>query len=474
MPEPLGRLAALVAGELRGDATAPISDVVHDSRMVDGPTTLFVAMPGERFDGHDFVGGLDPSIPVVVERWLDHAGPQLLVPDARAVLGVLADAVHGSPSASMDVIGVTGTNGKTSVTHLLADVLRSAGRAAAVIGTTGVFSDGARAPLARTTPEASDLHRLLRTLRDAGTDVACMEVSSHALSLGRVDGVRFRSVAFTNLSHDHLDFHGTMEAYFEAKASLFARSDHRVIQVTGPWGARLADRYPAMRAGEDPSAHDVRAAIDRTGFRLRWMGAEAEVNVPFGGSFTVENALVAAGLALDLGVSLDDVAQGLSDADPIPGRFEPIRAGQPFGVVVDYAHSPAAITAAIESAAAVTPGRVIVVVGAGGDRDTAKRAPMGEAAGAADVVVLTSDNPRSEDPDAILDAVEEGALRTDALLYRDADRARGIGRALALADGGDSVLILGKGHEATQEVGGRFVPFDDRDVARSVLEESYP
>jgi UDP-N-acetylmuramoyl-L-alanyl-D-glutamate--2,6-diaminopimelate ligase len=474
MPETLSTLAALVGGELHGDGTVVISDVTHDSRMVEHDATLFVAMPGARFDGHEFVADLGPAAPVVVERWLEHPGPQIRVEDSRAVLGVLADAVHDAPSASMEVIGVTGTNGKTSVTHLLADVLRVAGRTPAVIGTTGVYTDGARAPLAHTTPEASDLHRLLRDLLDAGVDVVCMEVSSHALALGRVDGVRFRSVAFTNLSHDHLDFHGSMEAYFEAKATLFTRSEHRVIHVGGPWGAQLADRVPSMRVGEDPSASDIDAAIDRTSFDLRWGGESAAVQIPFGGSFTVENALVAAGLALDLGLSLDDVAAGLRSASPIPGRFEPVVVGQPFGVVVDYAHSPAAITAAIASAAAVTRGRVIAVVGAGGDRDVAKRAPMGEAAGAADVVVLTSDNPRSEDPEAIIDAVEVGARCTDAELHREADRARAIRIALALADRGDSVLILGKGHEATQEVGGRFVPFDDRDVARSVLEESYP
>lgn len=474
MPEQLATLSALVGGDLRGDGAIVVDDVTHDSRAVEGPGSLFVAMPGARLDGHGFVGGLDPTVPVVVERWLDHPNPQVRVDDSRGVLGALADAVHGAPSAALDVIGVTGTNGKTSVTHLLADVLRSAGRAPAVIGTTGVYADGARTPLVHTTPEASDLHRLLRTLLDAGTDVVCMEVSSHALAFGRVDGVRFRSVAFTNLSHDHLDFHGTMEAYFEAKASLFTRSEHRVVHVGDEWGARLADRHPSIRVGVDPSAHGVDVAIDRTSFRLRSGTEEVDVEIPFGGRFTVQNALVAAGLAIDLGVPLTTVGTGLGAANGIPGRFEPVRAGQPFGVVVDYAHSPAAVAEALTSAAEVTPGRVIAVVGAGGDRDRAKRVPMGSAAGAADVVVLTSDNPRSEDPDVILDEVEAGVRTTDAVVHRERDRAAAIRAALALAEVGDSVLILGKGHEATQEVEGRFEPFDDRDVARSVLEESYP
>ncbi len=474
MPERLGTLAAFVGAALRGDPDASVDDVTHDSRAVSGTGTLFVALPGARHDGHDFVSSVPPGAPICVERWVNHDGPQILVPDGRAALGILADAVHGRPSAEIDVIGVTGTNGKTSVTHLLADVLGAAGRSPAIVGTTGVVVGEERSALAHTTPEASDVHRLLRRLADAGVDVVCMEVSSHALALGRVDGVRFRAVGFTNLSHDHLDFHGSMEAYFEAKAALFTRSEHRVVHTGDTWGVRLADRHECIRVGDDPVAEDLRVGIEEAAFRLRWRGEAVDVVIPFGGAFTVDNALVAAGLALDLSVPLDVVAVGLGAANPIPGRFEPVRSGQPFGVVVDYAHSPAAITAAIETARSLTAGRVLVVVGAGGDRDREKREPMGVAAGAADVVVLTSDNPRSEDPAAIINAVLRGAATTSAAVEVESDRSTAIRRALALAEPGDSVLILGKGHETTQEVGGELIPFDDREIARSVLEESYP
>lgn len=470
MPEQFVRLAEEVAGTIVGHRDVTITDVTHDSRSARAGT-LFVAVRGASVDGHDFVPDLPAGSAACVTRVVDTDVPQVVVEDTRRALGPLAHLVHGRPSDHLTVVGVTGTNGKTSVSYLVSSILRAAGHSPACIGTTGVVRDGLRQALPRTTPEASDLHRLLASLRDDGVDSVALEVSSHALALHRVDGVRFAAVGFTNLSRDHLDFHRDLDDYFETKARLFERCGTRVINVDDPHGRRLADRYPSLEVGRDVIASNVETAIDSTSFDLHLGGVAVPVMLPMGGRFMVENCLVAAGLAMAIGIEPRVIAAGLAEAPRVPGRFEPIDAGQDFAVIVDYAHGPESVAAVIASARALTPGRVIAVLGAGGDRDREKRGPMGQAAVAADVVVLTSDNPRWEDPSGIIAQLRAGTEGGNAAVIEEPDRRGAIGAALASAGGGDTVLILGKGHETTQEVAGRTIPFDDSDVARSILEE---
>jgi UDP-N-acetylmuramoyl-L-alanyl-D-glutamate--2,6-diaminopimelate ligase len=469
----VGRLPG--GGRLEG-ADGFITGVTHDSRLV-GAGDLFVAIRGELHDGHDYV---DRAIAagaaaVVVERGTN--GPsRIVVSDARAALPWAAAAVYGDPSLRIPVVGVTGTNGKTTVTHMLEQIVVAAGHTAGIVGTVGArIGDSGRA-VARTTPESSDLQRLLSEMVDAGVDVAAIEVSSHALSLHRVDGIHFRIVAFTNLMQDHLDFHGDMEAYFNAKASLFVaeRTDHAVIAVDGGPGRRIAAATDvpvttvALDRDADVRASSIAESIACSSFLIITDGREIPVELLIPGRFNVENAMVAAAVALDLGIDDGSISRGLSSIGSIPGRFERIEAGQDFGVIVDYAHTPDAIDAVIDSAFRMSGGRVIVVFGAGGDRDQEKRPAMGRAASRADIAILTTDNPRAEDPVAIMEAVRSGMEKTTGVV-EESDRRTAIRYALEEARPDDLVLILGKGHEADQEIGGWSEPFDDREVVADEL-----
>jgi UDP-N-acetylmuramoyl-L-alanyl-D-glutamate--2,6-diaminopimelate ligase len=375
-------------------------------------------------------------------------------------MGLIASHFHGSPSRALDIVGVTGTNGKTTTTHLLRSILEADGRAARVIGTlTG----------ARTTPESTDLQRELAAFVRDGVQAVAMEVSSHALAQHRVDGTWFRVGVFTNLSRDHLDFHPSLEAYFDAKASLFTpdRCAAAVVNVDDEWGRRLAERLTIpWRPCSIDLVDDIELLPDES--RCRWDGVE--LRVPLGGRFNLANGLGAALAARSLGVMPDTIAAGLAAAGPVPGRFERVVAGQPFSVVVDYAHTPDGLEQLLVAAREVAgQGRVLVVFGCGGDRDRTKRGPMGAvAARLADEAVLTSDNPRSEDPSAIIDAVLEGIEdRSNVVVERD--RRAAIAVALRAARAGDVVVIAGKGHEATQTTGDVEEPFDDRVVARDEL-----
>ncbi|MEA3510998.1 MAG: UDP-N-acetylmuramoyl-L-alanyl-D-glutamate--2,6-diaminopimelate ligase [Actinomycetota bacterium] len=478
MPDP-ARLSDLVGclpgGGRREGEDVLIADVTHDSRAV-GPGSLFVAIPGERHDGHDYVdraiaGG---AAAVIVEHEVVGSN-QIVVPDARAALPWAAAAVYGDPSLRLSVVGVTGTNGKTTVTHMLEQIVVTAGRTAAIVGTVGARIGAADRAVARTTPEASDLQRLLADMVIAGVDVAAIEVSSHALSLHRVDAIRFRVAAFTNLMRDHLDFHGDMEEYFAAKASLFTtdRADHAVIAVDEEWGRRIATATDvpvttvAIGRSADVAAVSVTESIAGSSFVIVTQGRRIPIELPVPGRFNVENALVAAAIALELGTDDISIARGLSSVGTIPGRFERVESGRDFGIVVDYAHTPDAIEAVVDSALRVCQGRVIIVFGAGGDRDQEKRPAMGRAASRADIAILTSDNPRTEIPVAIMAAVRSG-IPTDTSIIEEPDRRRAIKIALEAADPGDLVLVLGKGHETGQDIDGIVEPFDDRVV---VLEE---
>ncbi len=450
---------------VRGDANVTeVISVESDSRHIQRGS-LFCCVPGAHVDGHAFAGQAVASgaTSLLCDRFLDLDVTQVCVaPGAvRPSMARMASAFHGHPSRVMTMVGVTGTNGKTTVTQLIRSVLTHAGMPTGVIGTL----DGVR-----TTPEAPVLQGLLAQLRDDGSKAVAMEVSSHALTQHRVDGIAFDVVVFTNLSREHLDHHRSMTEYFEAKAGLFdpATSATAVINVDDLWGARLADRLVdgSVVRVRRTDATDVSLSVGSSTFRWR----DHLVSVPLSGMFNVENALMAATVAVTLGIDEDRVVEGLAMAEPVPGRMEVVSAGPPFAVVVDFAHTPVGLEVALSAARALAgPGRVICLFGCGGDRDAGKRPEMGAVATRlSDVVILTSDNPRSEDPMSIIEQVSSG-VGGPAELVVEPDRAAAIGVAVSRARPGDVVLLAGKGHETTQTVGDQAIPFDDRDQARRAL-----
>ena len=484
MPVSLRDLAAALPGaQRRGDAV--VDDATHDSRQV-GPGSLFCAIPGERADGHDHAAGAVRSgaAALLVERWLDLDVPQVCVPDVRAVTGVAAAHVHDHPTRDLTVVGVTGTNGKTTTAYLVEAAVAAGGRGTGLIGTVETRIHGAAVPGVRTTPEGTDLQRLFARMRDRDVAVVAMEVSSHGLAMHRIDGTRIAVAVFTNLSQDHLDFHRDMDDYAAAKARLFTPqlADRGIVDVEDDWGRWMAERagIPVVTvgtAGADVHRRVVRADLEGTVVRLdgpaHVLGhpGPIEVHTRLVGAFNGRNASDAFLAAVAAGTAADDAVAGLAACPGAPGRLDRVDAGQPFHVFVDYAHTPDAIRAVVDTLRPLTDGRVLVVVGAGGDRDRRKRPLMGAAAATADVAVLTSDNPRSEDPGAILQAVAAGArdARTPAEVVVELDRRDGIAAALDRARPGDVVVIAGKGHEATQEFADHIQPFDDRQVAGALL-----
>ena len=398
------------------------------------------------------------AVALVVDHRLPVSCPQLVVGDVRAATPHVAAAVWGHPAESLASIGVTGTNGKTTVVALCAQLLRRAGRDCEVVGTlTG----------ARTTPESTDLQRTLRDAVDRGVDAVAMEVSSHALALGRVDGLTVDVAVFTNLGTDHLDFHGTPERYFEAKSRLFdpTRCRSAIVNVDDVHGRLLFDAALVPTTGVSiEGLADLE--VGGAGSRFRWR--DHEVTLPLLGRFNVTNALLAAEATLALGVRSEVVAEALAHVTPPPGRMQPVVAGQPFAVIVDFAHTPDALEQLLETSRVLDSGRVIVVFGCGGDRDPTKRPLMGQVASTmADLVVLTSDNPRSEDPSTIMAAVQAGMVGDDARLVPD--RREAITLAVRTAQPSDIVVIAGKGHEQMQIIGDRELPFDDVTIAREAL-----
>ncbi len=464
------QIARAIGARLTGSADVTVDAATHDSREVT-KGALFCCIPGATVDGHDFVpAALDAgAAALLVERSVTDRVPELMVPDARAAMGPAAAVVYGHPSRELDVLGVTGTNGKSSVVQLLADIWNGSDRSAEIYGTlTG----------ARTTPEATDLQRRLRETADRGREMVAIEVSSHALALDRVAGTRFAAAIFTNLGRDHLDFHQTMERYFEAKASLFdpVYTPIAVVNVDDPHGVRLADEV-RTRAGIELRTYSlddaVDLAIDGPVSRFRWRGQAVELHLA--GRHNVSNALAAATAADALGIGPEAVAGALTETAPVRGRFELVDGGQPFTVAVDYAHTPDALDAVLRTSRQVTAGRVIVVFGCGGDRDQHKRPEMGLVADrGADLAVVTSDNPRGEDPVAIIDAIVAGMTSNDgtssAEVIVEPDRRAAITAAITAAGPADLVLIAGKGHETEQIIGSERLPFDDRRIALEILE----
>lgn len=471
----VGRLANRLGGCVRGTADTFVRGVSHDSRTVRSGD-LFVAMRGANADGHDYVGEAlaRGAAAVVCERPLEHPAPQIVVGNGRVALAQAAAEVYGHPSRFLRLVGVTGTNGKTTVVHMIESVARAAGERTGVIGTLGARIGDLVLPTPLTTPEASDLQRQLAVMRGREVTTAVIEVSSHGLALHRVDWVRFGLAVFTNLGHDHLDFHGSREEYYRSKALLFspALSEEGVVWIDDRWGRRLAARaeIPLTTVGTGPEA-DVRGrmvseGLSEVAMECRVGGTHLMLEAPIGGRHNGRNALLAAAATLRMGFSPAEVAAGISSLPQVAGRFELV-ASDPVAVVVDYAHTPGAIRAAIRAARAAAEGRVIAVIGAGGDRDRTKRIEMARAVAAADCVLLTSDNPRSEDPAAILSDLAAGL--TGRGFTVEEDREEAIRGAVGRARPGDVVLILGKGHEQHQEIGGERIPFDDRQAARKAL-----
>ena len=473
-----------------GDATADdgVADVVvtgvtHDSRAVQ-PGDLYAALPGSQTHGADFVvaAAAAGAVAVLTDRPGPHPLPAIVVAAPRRVLGAVAAWVYGDPSGSLAVIGVTGTNGKTTSVYLLEAALRAAGRTTGLIGTVETHVAGEVLASAHTTPEATDVQALLGLMRERGATDVAMEVSSHGLALGRVDGVRYAAAVFTNLSQDHLDFHADMDDYFAAKAKLFepARSDVAVINIDDPAGERLLHktRCPVVTtsAAGDPRADwraaDVTVTAAATAFRVVGPGFARAVSLRLPGAYNVANALGALAALVSTGVDADHALTGMEALPGVPGRVERVEAGQEFLAVVDYAHTPDSVASVLNVMRPLTPGRLVVVLGCGGDRDRAKRPLMGAAAAAgADLVVVTSDNPRSEDPLTIIDAVTAGARSVEGgQVEVEPDRARAISAAVRDLAAGDTVIVAGKGHEQGQIFADRTTPFDDRAVLRAAIE----
>ena len=477
-------LAVLPDSRVTGEVAIQIESIACDSRSV-RPGGLFVAISGgEERDRHEYVKDAVArgAAAVVVERAAARTGSATMIEvgDCRQALAKLAARFFGEPSRQLCTVGVTGTNGKTTTAMLIRAILDRSGRSCGYLGTLGSLVSETMEPLANTTPEASELHRELRAMVDAGRSAVALEVSSHALALGRVDGIRFDAAVFTNLTRDHLDFHGSEEAYFEAKKMLFDRlkphsSPRAAVNLDDPCGSRLSGSLngSALTFGKSEDA-DVRLLSasrtrGKTSLSLFTPQGKIDVHTDLTGSFNCSNVTAAIACALALGVDVDTIAAALAEFEGVPGRFERIDEGQPFEVIVDYAHTPAGLETVLKTARELTGKQLICLFGCGGDRDRGKRRQMGRIAGeVADVVFLTSDNPRSEPPERIIDDIAAG-MSAPERARRDPDRREAIGQALQAAGDGDVVVLAGRGNETHQIFANHAIDFDDRRVAREWL-----
>jgi UDP-N-acetylmuramoyl-L-alanyl-D-glutamate--2,6-diaminopimelate ligase len=465
---------AVHAARTASPAPVDVTDLAYDARQVT-PGALFVCVPGLKADGHDFApqAVANGAAALIVERELDLPVPQLVVADAREAMAFAADAFFAHPTRELEVAGVTGTNGKTTTAFLLFAILAAGGRRPGLLGTIENRVGGERRAAVRTTSEAIDVQRLLREMLDSGDRSAAMEATSHGSALKRLLGIRFAVLVFTNLSQDHLDFHGTLEDYFDAKRRLFTeenvdgRRPPAVVNVGDAHGRRLAEELREL--GEEPVPFQLADAqdLELTARGARFIVDGIAIDTKLRGRFNVENVLGAVRAAGVLGVEPDAIARGIEHVTGVPGRFEAVDEGQPFTVLVDYAHTPEALENVLTEAREITAGRLVCVFGCGGDRDRSKRPIMGDVvARLADTPIVTSDNPRSEDPRAIIDEILGGMSGQPEV---EPDRQRAIASALERAGEGDVVVIAGKGHEQGQEFADRVVPFDDREVARETL-----
>jgi UDP-N-acetylmuramoyl-L-alanyl-D-glutamate--2,6-diaminopimelate ligase len=486
-PVTLKQIAEVTGGILTGDGNAVVTDISHDSLRV-GPGGLFVAVRGGLFDAHKFVPAvIEQGVLGVLselERPADFKGAWLQVQNVRRAMAQAAAEVHHHPSREIQLVGITGTNGKTTTAYLIASIPEAAGEPVAMTGTVEYRLGPNRFKADRTTPEATDMQRMLREAVTIGCKTAVMEASSQAMDFHRCDGLEYAVAVFSNLTRDHLDYHKTMENYWYAKQRLFdgrlgSRPRVSVINLDDPYGRELADRLKAegmqvvtnaVTAEADITARDAEFSLDGMRFKLRTPVGDREFHSPLVGPPHIYNTLAAVASGLALGYDLDVITRALETCNGAPGRFERVAHDGDFAVVVDYAHSDDALLNVLRTAREVTNGKIITVFGCGGDRDGSKRAPMGEAAGSlSDVVILTSDNPRTEDPEKILSEVEIGIRSTGKPYRKIADRREAIHRAIAEAASDDLVLIAGKGHEDYQILGREVFHFDDTEVAREAL-----
>jgi UDP-N-acetylmuramoyl-L-alanyl-D-glutamate--2,6-diaminopimelate ligase len=492
-------LEAIEPLHVSGRTDLEIEEIVSDSRKA-RPGSLFVAIPGQTDDGHRFVSETVArgAVGVVVSRSVHAPGPVTVieVADSRRALALLAGRFFGDPSSRLRLTGVTGTNGKTTATYLIRQILRAAGRRVGLLGTVAYEIEEERRSAPNTTPDALTLQRLLAEMADRGIEEAVMEVSSHALELDRVVGCEFDAAVFTNLSQDHLDFHGTLERYFAAKERLFFElgpatrkpgPQKAVINGDDPWGRRLLTRLKAVNGkalsyglslSADLRAENIQADLKGLEFTVHTPSGSFPVRSPLLGNYNVWNILAAVGVGLELSIPIGAIRRGISEVPVVPGRFERVEAGQDFTLIVDYAHTEAALARLLDAVNLLSPSRILTVFGCGGDRDRGKRGPMGRAAAVrSDWIIITSDNPRSEDPNAILKEVEagvrEGLRRGGRAVGYEVivDRREAIVRAVEKAQAGDAVVVAGKGHEDYQLIGGRRLEFDDRVVAREIIEK---
>ncbi|MCX6344512.1 MAG: UDP-N-acetylmuramoyl-L-alanyl-D-glutamate--2,6-diaminopimelate ligase [Armatimonadetes bacterium] len=471
------------------DGDAEITGITYDSRKVE-PGFIFVAMQGGSFDGHKYIStALDAgAAAIVAERVVDDAvgrkAPYVIAPDGRKAMGEIAAPFYGFPTRKIKLIGVTGTSGKTTATHLIQGIFESAGMKAGLIGTVGAKIGSEVLDTKHTTPESVDLQRLLAYMVDRGVEVVAMEVSSHGLYQGRSIGCEFDCGVFTNIARDHLDFHKTLEAYLDAKTILFrdypnmtAKPFCSVINADDPSAKSVQEAASGciitfgIEKSADLTATDIEVTDRSVSFNINYKGQSVPVRIGIGGAFNVYNGLSAAASALALGLDLGTIAKGLGSAQGAPGRFESVECGQDFGVLVDYAHTPDELENVLATAKNLTSKRLIAVFGCGGDRDRGKRPIMGGiGADLADIAVVTSDNPRSEDPNAIIKDILEGILAENmSKVTVEPDRRSAIKKAIQMAKSGDLIVIAGKGHEDYQILADRTIHFDDREVAREVL-----
>ena len=503
----MNAVATALNAEMSGDTASLVTDVTHDSRQV-REGTLFVAIRGATMDGHRFVDDVmrrgaagiisEYDAPDGFDGWW------LKVKDAREALARAAAVINGNPSQELDLVGITGTNGKTTTTYLCLALAEAAGQKGAMLTTVEYRIGDKSEPAVRTTPEASDTNRFLREAVDAGCGMAVMETSSQAIDLHRCDWLRFKVAIFTNLTRDHLDYHLTMESYFDAKKKLFdgrlgEKPGSSVINIDDEWGWKLADELkalgqrvvtfsltnpvaeerrpvataPGSDRNADLTATDISVSLIKgTFFRLSTPQGERQINSPLVGKPHVYNMLAATAASLELGYGLDDIQKGLEKCVGAPGRFERVPHDGDFAVVVDYAHSDDALLNVLRTARELTSGKIITVFGCGGDRDRTKRGPMGEVAGRdSDFVIITSDNPRTENPLKIIEEIEVGLKDTGCEYLIVSDRRDAIFQALRRANADDVVLIAGKGHEHYQIIGNEKFDFDDRKIALEALEE---
>jgi len=486
----VGDIARVAEGQAFGPSDAVITDVTHDSRHAKAGS-LFAAVRGELFDAHKFIPQVmqqgAEGVISETKKPADFTGAWIQVENIRRSMALAAAEVHHHPSRELNLVGITGTNGKTTTAYLVASIPEAAGEPVAMTGTVEYRLGKERRKAGRTTPEATDMQRLLREAVNIGCKTAVMECSSQAMDFHRCDALEYAVAVFTNLTRDHLDYHKTMENYWYAKQRLFdrrlgSRPKTSVINVDDTYGVELTDRLRseglrvvtyAVKTKADISAHDPEFSLAGMRFRLRTPDSEIDFASPLVGPPHVYNTLAAVASGLSLGYSLDVITKALANCTGAPGRFERVPHDGDFAVVVDYAHTDDALLNVLRTAREVTKGRIITVFGCGGDRDRSKRAPMGEAAGSlSDVVILTSDNPRTEDPNRILSDVEVGIQKTGKPYEKIADRREAIHHAIGQAVTDDLILIAGKGHEDYQIIGREVFHFDDKEVARDALGES--